>query len=116
MALEAEYRAEHTRVIAQDRWVIDGLGRRDSVAVRLARATDIVLIDLPLWVHFWLAAERQIEWVTGRLEHPPAGFKEMPPIQGLFRTIWEVDRDWLPEIRRFVSTEETCGKTRRSLT
>lgn len=83
MALEAEYRAEHTRVIAQDRWVIDGLGRRDSVAVRLARATDIVLIDLPLWVHFWLAAERQIEWVTGRLEHPPAGFKEMPPIKGL---------------------------------
>ena len=57
---EAEYRAEHARIIAEDRWVIDGLGRQDSVPARLARATDIVLIDLPLWVHFWLAAERQI--------------------------------------------------------
>jgi adenylate kinase family enzyme len=109
-APEAEYRIEHAQAIAQDRWVIDGLGRQDSIAPRLARATDIVLVDLPLWVHFRLAAERQIAWATGRLETPPAGLAEMPPTEGLFRTIWEVDRDWMPGIRDLVSAEERSGK------
>ena len=105
-----QYRAAHARLIAQDRWIIDGLGRRDSIAERLARATDIVLIDMPLWMHFWLAAERQIAWANGRLDHPPAGSAEMAPTEGLFRTIWDVDRDWMPEIRRLVAGEETRGK------
>lgn len=34
--------------------------RLPYVAARLERATEIVVIDLPLWMHFWLAAERQI--------------------------------------------------------
>jgi hypothetical protein len=53
------YNAEHARLIGDESWIIDGLGRLDSIAARLARATDIVLVDMPLWVHFWLAAERQ---------------------------------------------------------
>src|SRR5262245_43957895 len=53
------YEAEHTRLIAKERWVIDGLGRRESIPQRLARSTDIVLVDMPLWMHFWLTAERQ---------------------------------------------------------
>jgi hypothetical protein len=108
---ETEYRAEHARIIAGDRWVIDGLGRQDSVPARLARATDIVLIDLPLWVHFWLAAERQIAWAAGRLSDPPAGLAEMPPTKGLFHAIWEVDRSWMPELRRLAATEAAGGKT-----
>ena len=107
---EAEYRAEHARIIAENRWVIDGLGRQDSIPARLARATDIVLIDLPLWVHFWLAAERQIAWAAGRLSDPPAGIGEMPPTKGLFQTIWQVDRDWMPELRQLAATEAAGGK------
>src|SRR5690242_17103800 len=56
--------AEHARIIADDRWVIDGLGRRASIPSRLARADEIIFIDMPLWMHFWLAAERQIAWAT----------------------------------------------------
>jgi adenylate kinase family enzyme len=104
------YDAEHTRAIAQARWVIDGLGRRESIAARLSRATAIALVDLPLWVHFWLAAERQIAWSAGRLADPPASAPEMPPTEDLFRTIWEVDRDWMPEIRRLVAEEERRSK------
>ena len=111
LAPEVEYRAEHARLIAEDRWVIDGLGRQDSVPARLARATDIVLIDLPLWVHFWLAAERQIAWAAGRLNDPPAGLAEMPPTKGLFQTIWEVDHNWVPELRQLATTVAAGGKT-----
>jgi adenylate kinase family enzyme len=104
------YNAEHARLIAQERWIIDGLGRQDSIPQRLFRATDIVLIDMPLWVHFWLAAERQVQWSAGKLENPPAGIAQMPRTEALFRTIWEVDQTWMPEIRRLVAVEEARGK------
>ena len=104
------YSAEHARLIGQESWIIDGLGRLDSIPERLARATDIVLVDMPLWMHFWLAAERQLRWSSGQIENPPAGLTTMPSTEALFRTIWEVDRDWMPEIRRLVALEEQRGK------
>jgi hypothetical protein len=103
------YDREHELLIAQDRWVLDGLGSRASIPRRLRRATHIVLIDMQLWVHFWLAAERHVDWVAGRLEHPPAGIGQPAPLKGLFQTMAEVDRDWLPEIRRLVADEERSG-------
>ena len=104
------YGAEHARLIAGDNWIIDGLGRRESIPARLDRATDIILVDMPLWVHFWLAAERQQKWSRGSIEHPPAGLAKMPPTEALFRTIWEVDQEWMPEIRQLVAAEGRKGK------
>jgi adenylate kinase family enzyme len=104
------YNAEHARLIAQERWIIEGLGRQESIPQRLSRSTDIVLIDMPLWMHFWLAAERQLQWAAGGLESPPAGIAQMPRTEALFRTIWEVDQTWMPEIRARVSEEEKRGK------
>jgi hypothetical protein len=77
---------------------------------RLARSTEIVLIDMPLWMHFWLAAERQIAWARGGLDNPPADAAEMPPTRELFRTMWQVDRTWLPDIRSMCAEAELEGK------
>jgi adenylate kinase family enzyme len=108
LAPEADYARAHADAIAREKWVIDGLGRHDSIAERLARASDIILIDLPLWMHFWLAADRQHGWA--KLEQPPAGIAQTPPTRELFRTIWEVDRNWLPEIRDMCAEAELGGK------
>lgn len=105
-----EYDAEHARLIAQESWLLDGIGSRESIPARLARATEIALIDLPLWVHFWLAAERQIAYATGTIVDPPAGEKQMPLTKGLFENIARIDREWMPEIRRLVDVEEARGK------
>jgi adenylate kinase family enzyme len=110
LAPEATYAAAHARAITAERWVIDGLGRRDSIPARLVRATEIILVDMPLWMHGWLAAERQIAWATGRLEHPPAGNAQMPPTEAVFRNLWEVDQEWMPEIRELVGQQEAGGK------
>src|SRR6185436_5985377 len=110
------YETEHSRLIAEERWLLDGLGLRESIPARLARATGIVLIDMPLWMHYWLAAERQIRWAAGQLAHPPAGIAEAPPIHGLFKTIWENDRDLMPEVRVLVEHEESRGKRSFRLT
>ena len=105
-----DYDVEHARHIAADRWIIEGVGSRASIPARLERATDIVLVDMPLWVHFWLAAKRQLEWTQGQGENPPGGFGETPPLEALFRTIWEIDREWMPDIRRLVDVEAQNGK------
>lgn len=104
------YARQHREIISQGEWVIDGLGRQDSIAERLDRATEIILIDMPLWMHFWLAAERQIAWATGALDDAPGGIAQMPSTQGLFRTIWQVDQDWMPGIRTLCAEAHAQGK------
>src|SRR5262245_45541346 len=68
-----QYERQHAEAIGADAWVIEGLGRPDSIPARLKRATEVILVDLPLWVHFWLAAERQMAWAKGPIDHAPAG-------------------------------------------
>jgi adenylate kinase family enzyme len=101
------YARQHAEIIKGDCWVIDG--QQVSIPDRVSRATDIILIDMPLWMHFWLAAERQIAWTSGRLEHKPGGISQMPPTQALFRAIWEVDQAWMPEVRTLCLNAEKDG-------
>jgi len=104
LASSEVYNAKHSGAIAGDRWVIEGLGSQASIPARLSRATEIVLIDLPLWVHFALAAERQVHWNDQNA--PPAGLSGRPPTMALFKTMWEVDQNWLPGIRELCREAE----------
>lgn len=105
------YARRHEEAIAGEDWIIDGGGNLQSVRARSERATEIVLIDMPLWVHFWLAAERQIAWANGTLAHPPAGIADVPPTRRLFEIIWEVDRDWMPVLRALCDEHAARGKS-----
>jgi adenylate kinase family enzyme len=102
------YARKHAEIISRDGWVIEGLGSQASIPERVARATEIVLIDMPLWMHFALAAERQLQWKEQGA--PPAGSNEMPPTRELFKTMWEVDQTWLPAIRDLCRDAELAGK------
>lgn len=106
-----EFERRHLEAIQADRWVIEGLGAQATLEARLRRATHVVLIDMPAWTHYWLAAERHALWQAGRLDHPPAGMQRPAPLQALFRTISEVDRGWLPGIRTLVENEASQGKS-----
>ncbi|RKD69281.1 hypothetical protein BJ928_104421 [Rhizobium sp. WW_1] len=97
-------------MISGENWVIDGLGHRNSIPARIDRATQIILIDMPLWMHFWLAAERQIAWQAGKLAHTPGGLSAMPPTRDLFRTMWEIEQQWMPGIRRLCAEAHDAGK------
>lgn len=115
LAPTEDYEAAHAEILARGTWLLDGLGRLESVGARLARATSIVLIDLPLWVHFWLAAERQLAWARGDLEHTPGEHEAMPPTKALFETIWTVEQDFMPTVRRLVDEREAQGAEVRRL-
>ncbi len=105
------YDAEHARAVSRDAWLIDGLGQQDSIATRIERATHVILVDMPLWMHFWLAAERQIHWArSGGPGYSPGDHQAMPPTEALFRTIWEVDQRWMPPLRELCTRAERHHK------
>lgn len=108
---EEDFRAKDVEVLKLDRWVLDGFGPWDSVERRFARADTIFLVDLPIWVHFWWAADRQIAWAKGEAEHVPAGHKEPPPNRELFEMIWQIDRQSMPRLRKLVRSQEETGTT-----
>lgn len=70
------YEKDHDAAIEMPEWIIDGGGDLASVRKRVARATELILLDFPLWIHFWRAAERQMAWANGTLQHPPGGGQE----------------------------------------
>jgi adenylate kinase family enzyme len=104
LAPPEDYSAQHAAAVARDEWIIEGLGSQASIPARIARATEVLLIDLPPWVHFALSAERQARW--SNQDAPPAGLTEKPSTMALFKTMWEVDRDWLPGIRELCREAE----------
>ena len=106
---EDEYEKAHAPLIAGERWLIEGLGHVGSIRDRLLRATWVIFIDMPLWMHFWLAAERQIAWARGELRHPPAGIDEFITTEDMFRTLWETEQEWMPTIRANVEEAEAAG-------
>ena len=109
LAPRSEYDGAHTEAINRSEWVIEGLGWQDSIPARLRRATEIVLIDMPLDVHIRLAADRHSQWKAGMLRHPPAGNLEPPTLNSLIETIHEVDRSWMPDIRESIFNADACG-------
>lgn len=105
-----EYMQKHNEIIDQVEWIVDGVGSMESLYDRAERATELILIDMPLWTHFWLAAERQIAWSNGTIKHQPAGNHEMPPTRRLFEIIWENDKELVPKMRALCDKQETLGK------
>ncbi len=106
-----EYLASHEAIVTRDAWVLDGFGNWESVARRFDRADTVILIDLPLWIHFWLAAERQLQWSKGDARHKPAGHPDPPPTKELFEMIWTIDSDHMPRLREMVEVVESAGTT-----
>ena len=47
-----EYKRTHEKILAADRWIIDGFGCRETIWLRLNEADSLVFVDLPLYVHF----------------------------------------------------------------
>lgn len=118
MVPQARFAAAHQALIDGERWIAEGLGPLDSIERRFARATHIIVVDLPLWQHYWLAAERQLAWSRGELETPPAGIDEMPDTRALFKMIWSIDQEWMPTIRDLAAAARDGGtwvRTIRSL-
>jgi len=91
------------QLAATESWIIDGWGPWQSIEHRLEAADTIIFIDLPLWMHFWLAAERQIGVARGLDRADPIeGCDRLDATKRLFEMIWRVHTDLLPRLHQFL--------------
>jgi adenylate kinase family enzyme len=97
-----DYKRIHEKILAADRWIIDGFGCKETLWLRLNEADSLVFVDLPLYVHFW--------WVTKRLItgywKPPEGWPEKSPILKSsltsYRALWLCHKYLTPKYREYI--------------
>lgn len=67
------YQDKHANLIAQDNWVIDGLGPIESFWQRVEAADTLIYIDLPYIVHYWWVTKRLLKSILVKPEGWPDG-------------------------------------------
>lgn len=97
----------------KDSWVIDGYGPLDILENRFKRADIIILLDWPLWRHYWWAFKRTIVnlWQVQRAELPPkSSERSLRHIIKLFKTIHLAHSKMRPELLRILNRPENKEK------
>ena len=98
----------------QQRWIIDGFGPLDILQKRLELAELIIMIDLPLWQHFFWATKRVLKSIfTGQRKELPANSSErnLKHVIKLYKTIYQIHTKMRPEMLRILSREHLQSKT-----
>ena len=94
-----EFAAAHASILASEKWIIDGWGEFGFIEKRLRAADTIVLIDYPLWRHYWWAIKRQVSCLFRPRADGPPGCPLLPMTWPLLKMIWSINRHSLPQLR-----------------
>ncbi|OUL29932.1 adenylate kinase [Nostoc sp. 106C] len=97
-----DYKRAHQRILASDRWIIDGFGCIETLWPRLDEADSLIFVDLPLYMHLWWVTKRLI---TGYFQ-PPQGWPENSPIfkssLSSYRVLWLCHKYLTPKYREYI--------------
>lgn len=103
---EDEYNRAHDSLISSDRWLLDGYGSWDSVLRRMDAADTIIVVDHPIWIHYWWATKRQIKsFFVGHVDGP-SGCPMWPVTLRLYKMMW-----WLHKVQRPSLLEEAESRS-----
>lgn len=106
-----EFAEAHAKLLAEQRWIIDGWGDFDAIEERFRQADTIILVDYPLWRHYWWAIKRQFMCLfRPRIDGPP-GCPMLPVTHRLLKMIWSIDKHAMPRLRKLVSEHRDQKKT-----
>ena len=96
----------HETWLSNSGWIIDGWGSWDLIEKRFEKADLIVFVDFPLKLHYRWALKRQVQAMLGlSKDWPPPGCRALPITWLLMKTLWRVNRDYLPRLMRLTSEE-----------
>ena len=101
-APKQEFADVHTKLIATPRWIIDGWGDFEMIEERLDRSDTVILVDHPLWRHYWWAGKRQFSCLFCPRSDGPPGCPMIPMTWPLIKMLWQIDRDAMPKLRKLV--------------
>jgi adenylate kinase family enzyme len=107
---EAVVTKELDEITSKGDWIIDGWGSWSCIERRLALSDTIIFVDLPLWMHFWFAAERQILIARGgkRVGHIE-GCDDTGVTKHLFELIWKVNEIHRPRLISLLEKRPTLA-------
>ncbi|CAN5686720.1 DNA topology modulation protein [soil metagenome] len=107
---EADVFAAQKRILANDRWIIDGFGPWPSIEERFERADTVILIDYPLQTHCTMAAERQVASALGKHLHEAPGCRFVDVTRRMFESIFRVHEQIRPKILASLQRYRMTGK------
>jgi len=98
-----EVKTEHDRLIAQERWIIDGWGTFDLIEGRFKEADTIIFVDHPLFVHYWWALKRQFACIFASRIDGPEGCPMLPMTIPLLKMIWTIHFRLRPRLLELIN-------------
>lgn len=95
---------QHDRILAQERWIIDGWGSFDLIEARFRAADTIIFVDLPLATHYWWTLKRQFACLFAPREDGPEGCPMLPMTWTLLKMIWNIHRRRRPVLLKLINS------------
>ena len=81
----------HYQWLASPAWIIDGWGSWDAIAARFELADTIIVVDLPLALHYWWAIKRHVTCMfQSNPAWPPPGCRALPVTWRLLTMMWQI--------------------------
>ena len=102
---EDEVASEIRKVMAKDRWLLDGWGPWETIEERFEEADTIIFVDHNVWIHLWWATKRQIKaLISPKSVEKPEGCDLVPMTWKMYRMIWMFNRDLRPRLLQLVES------------
>ncbi len=93
-----EVRQKHEAILSQEKWIIDGWGDWDNIEARFAAADTIILVDFPLYIHYWWAMKRQFMCLFRPRPDGPEGCPMLPMTWRLLQLMWMIHYKMRPRL------------------
>lgn len=100
---EEEYLQWHRNTLAEEAWIIDGYGDTPTLWERCRAADTLVLVDLPLPVHYWRVTKRLVKGLIADPEGWPKGSPIWSSTMSSFRVLPRCHRYLTPKYRQLVA-------------
>jgi adenylate kinase family enzyme len=100
---QEEFDARHDAILEKEKWIIDGVASLESIERRLEASDTIILVDHPLWVHYWWAAKRQFMCLFRPRPDFVDGCPMLPKTWELVKMIWRINKDLRPVLLELIS-------------
>jgi adenylate kinase family enzyme len=101
---KAKFERQHDELIAKDTWIIDGFASWESIERRCIAADTIILIDHPLWLHYWWAIKRQFMCLFRPRPDFVQGCPMLPMTGKLLKMIWHIHTQLKPKLIELVDS------------
>lgn len=108
-----EYTESHAKLIAEDTWIIEGLGTLQSFWSRVDAADTLIYIDLPYYVHYWWVTKRLLQSFIMKPEGWPEGSSILKGTLLSWKYLRLSPKFWTPELFEKIQMHAKGKKTYR---